>query len=243
MAQAISVGGNASVQTNLSEKINQLREINHMIAHNLRGPASNIKMLAELLMGNELDEPNNNSDLTNHDAIQYIHESSTALLDSLCSLLDAAETEMKEDQAEDCDVAGIVAQIQHQLQGLIATRHATITLRLALPRIRYQQIYLESILYNFINNALKYSRPGVPARITISSFMEAGRQVLRISDNGIGIDLSTSDGKLFAHPLPHAGYESKGLGLYLTKMHVESFGGSVSVRSTVNEGTEFTIVL
>jgi signal transduction histidine kinase len=41
----------------------------------------------------------------------------------------------------------------------------------------------------------------------------------------------------------HAGYDSKGIGLYITKTQVESFGGSISLKSKPNEGCEFTVTL
>ena len=41
----------------------------------------------------------------------------------------------------------------------------------------------------------------------------------------------------------HSGYDSKGVGLYITKTQVESLGGSVEVQSKVNEGSEFIVNL
>lgn len=41
----------------------------------------------------------------------------------------------------------------------------------------------------------------------------------------------------------HQGYDSKGVGLYITKTQVESLGGKIEVKSRVNEGTEFIVTL
>ncbi|MDF2434273.1 MAG: hypothetical protein JWP44_3904 [Mucilaginibacter sp.] len=40
----------------------------------------------------------------------------------------------------------------------------------------------------------------------------------------------------------HSGSDSKGVGLFMTKTQIETFGGNISVKSEPNIGTTFTIV-
>jgi signal transduction histidine kinase len=56
------------------------------------------------------------------------------------------------------------------------------------------------------------------------------------------MDLGTCGDKLFRlYQVFHSGRDSKGIGLYLTKTQVESLGGTIQVKSTVNEGSEFIV--
>ena len=41
----------------------------------------------------------------------------------------------------------------------------------------------------------------------------------------------------------HKGFDSKGVGLFMTKTQIETFGGSIQVESEPNAGTEFTVTL
>ena len=232
---------------NQYKKIQQLKDINHMMAHNLRGPAGNIKMIAEILMNKNIVESNPDGEATGlfpvDEAIKYIHESSTSLLNTLNILMESTDIDLIEGRERSlCNLEYLIGQITCQLGGLIALKKATIELDLEITDIKYPISYLESTVYNFINNALKYSRDDVPVIIKISTHMLDGRIVLSVKDNGIGIDLDKYAGKIFQlNQIFHKGYDSKGVGLYLTKMQVESMGGTISVKSKINEGSEFIV--
>jgi signal transduction histidine kinase len=68
---------------------------------------------------------------------------------------------------------------------------------------------------------------------------------LTFKDNGLGVDLKKSGDDLFGlYKRFHTDKaEGKGMGLYMVKVQVEKLGGTISVKSEVNQGTEFTIVL
>ena len=69
---------------NLTNKIQQLETLNHIISHNLRGSVANIKMLAETLMEKNIPDDcsveKSDDIFTISEAIQYISESSNSLL-------------------------------------------------------------------------------------------------------------------------------------------------------------------
>jgi signal transduction histidine kinase len=101
---------------------------------------------------------------------------------------------------------------------------------------------MESILLNFTSNALKYRNPNVPLVITIESDVEAGKPILKVSDNGLGIDLAKHGEQLFGmYKTFHGNPTARGIGLFMTKNQVESLGGKISVESEPNKGTAFKI--
>ena len=72
---------------------------------------------------------------------------------------------------------------------------------------------------------------------------EAGKTLVQVIDNGLGIDLEKFDGQLFElYKRFHPGIEGKGMGLYMVKMQVEKLKGNITVESKVGVGTTFNIL-
>jgi len=232
-------------KANLMGKVNQLEELSYIIAHNLRGPAGNIKLLTEALLAKDENDPGGNLSgaFTMDEGLGFILEASNSLINSLSSLMKIAEVKMNKNvPINECDVEAVVNEVATQLQSAIFEKQATITLSLEVKVINYPKAYLESILYNFISNALKYSKPGVPPQVCIVTRVVDDRVQLAVKDNGLGIDMERYGSRMFKlNQVFHTGHDSKGFGLYLTKTQVESLGGSISVVSKINEGSEFVV--
>ena len=79
--------------------------------------------------------------------------------------------------------------------------------------------------------------------VEVKSNRVANNLVLKFTDNGLGIDLSTKGDQIFGlYKRFHRHIEGKGMGLFMVKTQVESMGGIISVESKVGIGTTFTIV-
>ncbi len=234
-----------ATKTTLVNKINQLEDLSYMIAHNLRGPANNIKMLSERLIIDDNDPRAEEEVFTKDEAGTIIYESSISLSNSLNALMELTQIKLNKNIAfNDCELTTFIGEITNQLQGIIYEKHAEIKLNLEVASVNYPKVYLESILYNLISNALKYSRKDVVPEIIIRSAMQEDKVVLTVKDNGLGIDLEKYGDKVFVlNKVFHQGYDSKGVGLFLTKSQIESLGGTIEVRSKVNEGCEFIVTL
>ncbi len=226
-----------AARLSLVNKIGQMNELNHMIAHNLRGPVGNIKMLSD-------PDEHSFDALEKDEVMNLIHQSSVALIDSLNTLMETAEIKLNKDITyDDCDFNEVIHNIINQLHATIYEKHAQIEVRLEEASMKYPKAYLESILYNLLSNALKYTLPNRPTEIIVSTKKEDGHTVLRVKDNGIGIDLKRFEHKLFhLNQIFHSGYDSKGIGLFITKTQVESLGGTISVKSEPDKGAEFIVV-
>ena len=110
------------------------------------------------------------------------------------------------------------------------------------PSIIFIEPFLSSILKNLINNAIKYSRENVPLQIKLETKHEKkGFVLLKISDNGIGIDMKKHGDQLFTpfKRIAPSIAEGTGVGLYLIKSIIEKNGGYIDVKSTPGKGTEF----
>ncbi|WP_309733809.1 ATP-binding protein [Chamaesiphon sp. OTE_75_metabat_556] len=104
---------------------------------------------------------------------------------------------------------------------------------------------LKQVLINLLDNAIKYSQ----AEKTINLIVEQidKQAIIRVRDQGIGIplqDLSRIFERFYRVDEDRARTTGgHGLGLAISKTLVEGMGGKIMVRSTVGEGSEFSIVL
>ena len=108
--------------------------------------------------------------------------------------------------------------------------------------IEFNRAYLESIFQNLLSNAIKYKHPERNPHIEFNSKVTGKFIVITIEDNGLGIDLVKYGNDIFnLYKTFHNNENSEGVGLYLVKNQIESFGGTIDVDSKVNVGTKFTI--
>jgi light-regulated signal transduction histidine kinase (bacteriophytochrome) len=99
---------------------------------------------------------------------------------------------------------------------------------------------MESILLNLLSNSIRYRAPDRIAQIHFRTEIINNEILLIATDNGLGIDLKKYRHKLFGlNNTFHRHPDSKGVGLFMTKTQIEAVGGSVTVESEVNKGTNF----
>jgi signal transduction histidine kinase len=101
---------------------------------------------------------------------------------------------------------------------------------------------LEQVLSNLVVNAIKYGN-GKP--IEVSAAELAGSLVIRVKDEGIGID-NADFGRIFdrfEQVGKNSGAGGLGLGLYITKQIVDAQGGKIRVKSEPGAGSTFSVEL
>jgi signal transduction histidine kinase len=227
-----------------TEQNNRLLNFSYIVSHNLRMHAVNIHSLLELI--NESDSVEDKLEL-----IAHLHTTSEQLNETMHHLN---------------DVVAMQNTLGLEIKPLLLSEYISHTTSLLKTKIdekkalihnnvpdsvviNYNPAYLDSILLNFLSNAVKYSHQDRTPEVTISctpcSDSESlHRWVLEIADNGMGIDLEQNKEKLFGmYKTFHGNKDAKGIGLFLTKYQIEAMGGRVDVSSIVNEGTTFRIFI
>lgn len=109
------------------------------------------------------------------------------------------------------------------------------TLELAVDE---EEIY--KVVLNLLINALEATKNGAPIEIVCEQ--QEGSAVVRVTDSGCGMSSEFIAEKLFK-PFETTKPHGFGIGLYQCRQIVESHGGSISVESTVGQGTTFTLSL
>ncbi len=125
-----------------------------------------------------------------------------------------------------------------------------------LPVISGDVLHIRQLLQNLIGNALKFHKPGIAPVIRITSQMIQDRRhtgqgkpsrlcQIEIQDHGIGIPSEHLDKifSMFKRLHRKDEYDGTGIGLAVCQRIVDQCGGSLSVRSTVGEGSVFTVTL
>jgi two-component system sensor histidine kinase KdpD len=152
-------------------------------------------------------------------------------------------------RADWCDLHDVVASAAAHASG---SREHPIEFRLPaeLPLVRADAAQLERVFSNLIENAVKFSPPGAPVRITGGA--SAGRVAVRVADQGSGIPRryrsqvfepffrargSGSD----SDAGPGGGTGGSGLGLAICRGFVEANGGRIVLQTGRDTGTIFTV--
>ena len=221
---------------------NSRREFVANVSHELRTPLTTIKSYAETLldMADGTDVP-----ATFINTILNETDRMTRLVKDLLVLFSLEQSDQLKKTSFDMGV--LLSDVVDTLSLVAKEQGHRLTLQ---TESRFDMFYgdrdrLEQLLYNIISNSIKYTPNG--GKITVTAGQLYGSVYIRVKDNGIGIP-EKDIGRLFErfYRVDKARSREKGgtgLGLAISKSIVDAHGGTISIKSRVNVGTEVTISL
>ena len=116
------------------------------------------------------------------------------------------------------------------------------------PIINVDRMHFTNVIFNLLDNAVKYRREEVPLALEVSTINPDEDHIqITVADNGIGMkreDLKKIFEKFYRVSTGNL-HDVKGFGLglaYVNKM-IDLFGGSIRAESEVNKGSKFIITL
>jgi two-component system phosphate regulon sensor histidine kinase PhoR len=137
----------------------------------------------------------------------------------------------------------IIEDIRLTLAPQIEESGAVIKSEIGVSEIVFARRKLRSIVYNLVNNAIKYSSPERRPEILIKTKREDGFMVISIVDNGVGIAEKDFETIFLKYNRLAGTLEGAGVGLYLVKEIVNYSGGKITVESEVGKGSVFRVFL
>lgn len=142
---------------------------------------------------------------------------------------------------ERVNIENIAGDVITALKNEIHNKDIDLSTEFKTSEIKFSRNNLRSILYNLINNAIKYKDPGRPLGVSLSTEKIKGYIILRVKDNGVGIPKEYHV-SIFqkATRLNHE-LEGTGMGLYIIKRMVEDSGGKVELESSPGKGSTFSV--
>lgn len=232
-------------QKKLSEMKNDF--INNM-THELKTPVSTISLAAQMLKDSDITK---SPDVFKH--ISGVINDETKRLGFLVekvlqmSLFERQKAALK---LKELDANDLVANVANTFVLKVEKYGGTLDIDLQATEsdIYVDEMHITNVLFNLMDNAVKYRRPEVPLTLMSRTWNEGGKLLISVEDNGIGIKkeyMKKVFDRFFRVPTGNV-HDVKGFGLglaYVRKI-IEDHKGTIRAESgTGNIGTKFIITL
>lgn len=219
----------------IEDRVRELDAFAGRVAHDLRGPLSQMMMTIELLSVKTGGE--------SPPVVDRLRRGSMRLKGIIDDLLTLSRIGAPAEDAC-CDPAVVAEKIRQEFAERFASE-ALLRTEVAAAAVPYGDGLFRQAIWNLVDNGVKYRREGVKAEVAISGRAVGHTYELRVSDNGIG--MSPEEASRAFEPFYRAGVAQgvggTGLGLSIVKRVVESKGGKLSIESRPEQGTTFRLEL
>jgi signal transduction histidine kinase len=210
-------------------------------SHDLKVPIANIEGLL-LTLRHELPPAALVGDVP--EMLQLMQQATERFRRTIDQLTDVSKLQQAYDQpATLVPLAAVVEEVRLDLLPLL--QHPGARLSVDVPAdtcVPLSEKNLRSVVYNLLSNALKYRHPDRAPDVQLTYLRHDQHPLLRVQDNGLGLDLTQGTDKLFGmFQRLHTHVEGSGIGLYMVKKVVDNSGGRIEVASQLGEGTTFTV--
>ncbi len=266
--QAALATANAGLEQRVSERTaallyanDEIQRFAYIVSHDLRSPLVNVMgFTAELEVALAALKPMLGrvaaadagliDDAARHaveedlpEAIGFIRTSALKMDRLIRAILQLSREGRRVMAPETLDLGELVGGIAGSLRSITEARGVEITVG-SLPRIVSDRLAVEQILSNLIENAVKYLSPDRPGRIRVAGRAIGALVEIEVADNGRGID--AKDAERIFELFRRAGAQDQageGIGLAHVRTLARRLGGTVTCRSTLGEGSTFTLSL
>lgn len=226
-------------QKRLSEIKNDF--INNM-THELKTPISTIGLSSEMLLRNDFsDEPERYKRYA-----EIIYKENKRLENQVERVLKVARLEKDKLllKKTPIHIHEIIEEAKETFEfNQVKPDTIELVLQAENDRIEADLVHVTNVIYNLIDNAIKYSDKELFIRVT--TYITKKGFTIEVQDHGMGIrkeDLRMIFDKFYRVPTGNIhNVKGFGLGLYYVKLIVEEHGGSIQVDSELGKGTIFTI--
>jgi signal transduction histidine kinase len=171
-------------------------------------------------------------------------ERMTQLSDQLLLLADASQERAN---WQTVDIKSIISEVATEVSARAKMAGISLEVEPASDEmlVKGDSLRLKQAIFNVIDNAIKYNRPG--GIVKISTMAEESRIVVQVKDSGIGIspdDQHHIFDRFYRVDKSRARTQGgSGLGLAIVKKIVDDHGGTISVKSAMGVGSTFSLSL
>jgi len=240
------------VSPNLKEEISRLKKLGQMKQDYFSKVTHDIKLPLTEIVGTTYMLKNNISEEKRKQYVQSLGESATSLDKMLRDLLEFSKIESKKlkQDAQPFLLEQILTNIVSTFDYKCSVKNVPIMLELdpAIPPfLQGDSHWLRRIIYNLLDNALKFTEVGrIELRVRLTELETKNCKIeVAVSDTGIGIPEEKLGSIFQAYEQVNAKDATRGfgLGLNIVQQLVELSGGGIHVESVVNQGTTFRLCM
>jgi signal transduction histidine kinase/CheY-like chemotaxis protein len=228
------------ITADLLQRNKDLEQFAYIISHNLRAPVANIVGVTNVLVENKLTDQEKEQFMT---GLSFSVQKLDNIIVDLNHILQVKNN--VNENKELVSFAELVNEVKLSVSNFLNDNCIMISCDFEeVGEMMSLKSYMRSIFYNLISNSIKFKKPELAPVIEIKSRRYDDKIELTFKDNSIGIDLEKKSDQIFGlYKRFHPEYaQGKGMGLFMVKTQVETLGGKITVKSRVNEGTEFKII-
>ena len=252
IASSLTIMGEQLEQTSQSQRSSEqrFRRLISDASHQLRTPLTSIRGFTEVLMRGAKDDPE-----TANRVLKLIKSEAERMTRLVNDLLTLAHFDVEQDiEKQYVDLVDIAVEGVEQAKVLV-TDDRKITIYFATHErlgVRANADHLKQVLHILFDNALKYGRPAPEGWVRLQLDQQDGHALIQVIDNGKGIhadDLPHIFDRFYRgehmpiHEAPWKIPQGTGLGLSIARAIVMAHKGSITVLSTPDTETIFTVKL
>jgi signal transduction histidine kinase len=209
------------------------------VSHEIKTPLAVIQNYANLLLEENLDE-----DLRKSYAKTLI-SASKRITDLITNILKLNKLENQEiqEKRETFNLTQALAENVVEFETIIEKKNLELNCDFDDVMIFSSKSLLEIVWNNLISNAVKFTPDG--GKIDITLKRKNQNVEIKVTDTGIGMTKETGTKifeKFYQGDTSHS-TQGNGLGLALVKKVIDILGGEITVRSEVNKGSTFSVLL
>lgn len=212
----------------------ELERFAELAAHDLQEPSRQQVLFAQRLerqLAGRLDH-------STRESLDFIIEGALAMRTMVTGLAIYGELGRSTRPIEAVDLDRVAADVVDSLRGEIDAGQAVVHLS-PLGDVCGDRSRLKLVLVNLVANALKFRRPEIAPRITLSASAEDGWTTIAVADNGIGIPEEYRGDVLglLRRLTPRERASGAGLGLAQCRRIIEDIGGRLWIDANPLGGT------
>lgn len=217
------------------------REFTSNVSHELKTPLTTIYGISDMLVGG-IVKPEDIPGFAKN-----IRDEAGRMITLIQDILKLSQLDENtfSDQRERVDLYELAQSAAERLRPQADEKHVTISVTGERSEFTGIATVLEEMIYNLLDNAVKYNKQGGRADVDVCS--SGDDIVVTVSDTGIGVPADSIDRIFERFYRADKSHSRKiggtGLGLSIVKHGVSLHGGSITVKSSEGSGTTFTMAL
>ena len=217
----------------------ELEQFAYIASHDLQEPLRMVVSYVDLLSLRYADQ----LDPEAGEFIGFAREGALRMREQIIDLLQYSRIGRHDGGRTTVYLDEAVKEALSNLKSALEETGGEVTLADGLPAIVGVHVELVSLFQNLIGNALKYARAGEPPRVEISAETKGDDYVVKVADNGIGIDPQYHERifGMFQRLHSRGEYKGTGIGLAVCKKIIEKHGGRIWLDSSIGKGSTFFV--